>query len=260
MDISLREHCFEHAGSRLHAYEAGEGPALVLLHGGLANHLACWQFAAPLVSRFRVITPDLRAAGKSHFAGPLTWDALAGDIPALLASLGIARAIIGGVSFGAAAATRVALRHPGVVDALLVLHPAYGGAQLGLSPLQQQAMDAMDAAGRRVVSGGIEQLLPLYAALAPEVRERAKRMAAGFDPASVATTTAFMASGAQPFERGEELAAITAPVLLVPGVDPYHPREVADVYRANLRHCETREGTLAELGRVIAGSTLYASA
>ncbi|HLL25998.1 MAG TPA: hypothetical protein VK427_27860, partial [Kofleriaceae bacterium] len=40
------------------------------------------------------------------------------------------------------------------------------------------------------------------------------------------------ASGAQPFTDCSELAAIAAPTLVVPGVDPQHPREVAEVYRA----------------------------
>jgi pimeloyl-ACP methyl ester carboxylesterase len=258
MDIFLREHWFEHDGVRLFAAVAGDGPPLVLLHGGLANHLACWQFATPLTERFRVITPDLRGAGRSRFAGPLSWDLIAGDIPALLQSLGIERAIVAGVSFGAGAATAVALRHPSVVSALLVLHPAYGGAELGLLPAQQQAMDAMHAAGRRVVAEGIDVLLPLFATLPPDMRERATHVVRGYDPASVATTTAFMASGAQPFARGEDLLAIQAPALLVPGVDPYHPREVADVFRAHLRRCEVREGGLAELGHVLARSTLLA--
>ena len=84
MDISLREHWFDNGGIRLYATFAGDGPPLVLLHGGLANHLACWQFAGPLTARFRVITPDLRGAGRSHFAGPLSWDLIPSDIPALL--------------------------------------------------------------------------------------------------------------------------------------------------------------------------------
>lgn len=256
MDISLREHWFEHGGTRLYAVESGpqtsSAPPLVLLHGGLANHLACWQFAAPLTTRFRVITPDLRAAGRSHFASPLTWDALADDIPALLGHLGIARAVIGGISFGAGAAVRVALRHPEVVSALLVLHPAYGGAELGLTPMQQEAMAAMHAAGSRVVAEGIEVLLPLFDALPPEVRERAKRVVVTYDPASVATTTAFMQSGVQPFARGAELAAITAPALVVPGVDPYHPPEVADVFRTHLPRCTVREAASPELAAVIA--------
>jgi 4,5:9,10-diseco-3-hydroxy-5,9,17-trioxoandrosta-1(10),2-diene-4-oate hydrolase len=252
MDISLREHWFEHYGVRLFAALAGDGPPLVLLHGGLANHLVCWQFAGALTSRYCAITPDLRGAGRSHFGAPLTWDLLAGDIPALMHSLGIERAVVGGISFGAGVATRVALRHPEVVSALLVLHPAYGGAELGLTPMQQQAMDAMNGAGSRVVAEGIGALMPLFDALPTEVRERAKRVVASYDPASVATTTAFMASGVQPFARGEELAAIDVPALVVAGVDPYHPREVADVYRANLRRVEVREGAAAELGHLIA--------
>jgi hypothetical protein len=46
-----------------------------------------------------------------------------------------------------------------------------------------------------------------------------------------------MASGAQPFGAAAELAAIAAPVLLVPGTDPYHPREVAELYRRHLPRC-----------------------
>lgn len=255
MDISLREHCFDHGGVRLYAYEAGEGPPLVLLHGGLANHLACWQFAGPLTATYRVITPDLRGAGRSHFAGPLTWDALADDIAALLRFLGIARAAIGGISFGAGAAVRVALRHPEVTAALVVLHPAYGGAELGLSREQQQAMAAMDAAGSRLVAEGIQVLLPLFDALPVEVRDRAKRVVATYDAASVATTTAFMASGAQPFARGEDLRMIEAPALLVPGVDMYHPPAVAAVFRAHLPRVEVREAEAADLGNAIAAWT-----
>lgn len=256
MAISLREHWFDNGGVRLFAVEAGEGAPIVLLHGGLANHLACWQFAEPLASRFRVITPDLRGAGRSHFADPLTWDALADDIAALVRSLGLARAAIGGISFGAGCAVRVALRHPELVSALLVLHPAYGGAELGLTAAQQQAMTAMHAAGSRIVAEGIDVLLPLFDALPPEVRERARAVVATYDPASVATTTAFMASGAQPFARGDELAAITAPALLVPGIDPQHPREVADVFRRHLARCVVREvsapGFAAAIAEVVA--------
>ena len=259
MDISLREHCFK-SDIRLFAYEAGEGPPVVLVHGGLANHFACWQFAGPLTRTCRVITPDLRGAGRSHFAGTLTWDALADDIAALLDHLGIARAIVGGTSFGAGVAVRVALRHAARVAALLVLHPAYGGRALGLLPAQQQAMAAMHAVGSRVVAEGIDVLLPLFDALPVEIRERAKRLVATYDPASVATTTAFMQSAAQPFERGDELRAIAVPALLVPGVDPTHPPEVAAVFRQHLAHCEVREADAADLGNAIATSTTLALA
>jgi pimeloyl-ACP methyl ester carboxylesterase len=213
---------------------------LILLHGGLADHRACRPFAEPLSARFRVITPDLLGAGRSHHPGPLSWDLLADDVAALARRLGIERAVLGGISFGAACATRVALRHPALVAALVVLTPAYGGADLGFTPAQTAAMQAMAAAGRRALTDGIAALHPLLAALPAAIQDRARAMIDSFDPASVAATTAFMASGAQPFATGAELAAITAPTLLVPGTDPTHPPEVAEVYRLHLPRCTVR--------------------
>src|SRR5262249_38394591 len=129
-------------GIRLSAVERGAGTPIVLLHGGLANHLSCWLYAEPLAARYRVITPDLRGAGRSTYAGPLSWDLLADDIAALVQHLGLPRVAIGGASFGAGVAVRVALRHRELVAALVVLDPAYGGATLGLTPAQQAAMQA----------------------------------------------------------------------------------------------------------------------
>jgi pimeloyl-ACP methyl ester carboxylesterase len=235
----LDEIWFEHADAMLYAVASGHGHPLILLHGGLATHLACRVFAAPLAERFRLITPDLRASGRSIYRDPLTWDQLADDVAALIAHLGYERAVIGGISFGAGVAVRVALRHPTCVDGLVVLTPAFGGAEHGLTPAQAAAMHAMDAAGSRAVVEGVSVLFPLFDALPPEVRERGRRVAATYDAASVATSTQFMASGAQPFARATELAAIEAPTLLVPGTDPYHPPEIAELSRQHIPRCTT---------------------
>ncbi len=233
-------------GTRLFAFEQGAGRPVVLLHGGLAAHPACRVFGDPLAARYRVITPDLRGSGRSHFSGPLDWDLLADDLAELCAHARLRDAVIGGISFGAGVAVRVALRHPELVSALLVLHPAYGGTALGLDAAQQAAMRAMDAAGSRAVAEGIGVLLPLFDPLPPAIRERARALVATYDPASVATSTRFMAAMTQPFDRGEDLAAIRAPCLLVPGVDPFHPPEVAAVYREHVRHCHVIEGDLTD--------------
>jgi len=236
----MHEIWFESGGTRLFAVESGDGLPILLFHGGLATHLACQRFAAPLAARFRLVTPDLRCSGRSIHAGDLTWDQLADDVAALVRHLGVGPAVIGGTSFGAGAAVAAALRHPDLVAGLLILNPAYGGAELGLTPAQQAAMDAMDAAGRRAVAEGVQVLLPLFDALPEEMRDRARAIVAGYDAASVAASTRFMASGAQPFARGEALAAIAAPTLLVPGTDPTHPAEVAEVYRRHLPRCMVR--------------------
>lgn len=251
MNISLREHWFENVGVRLYVTEAGQGTPVVLLHGGLADHHACWLYAAALTGSCRVITPDLRGAGRSIVAGPLTWDAIADDLAAIVRGLGLDRVVIGGSSFGAGAAVRFALRYPSLVSALLVLNPAYGGAELGLVPAQRAAMSAMNAVGHRAPAEGIEVVFPLFDALPPEIRERARRVIATFDPTSVAATTAFMASGAQPFEHRDELCAITAPTLLVPGTDPTHPREVSDVYARHLPRCTVHEAEPPHYAAVI---------
>ncbi len=229
-----KEFWFESDGVRLFAVESGHGRPIILLHGGLANHEACRRFAAPLATRFRIITPDLRASGRSIFAGSLSWDQLADDVAALVGHLGLERAAIGGVSFGAGVAVRVALRHRGLTAALIVLHPAFAGAEVGLTPAQHAAMQAMDAAGRRAVAEGMQALDPLLETLPMPMRERARATLAAYDPASVAATTRFMASGAQPFVTAAALASISAPTLLVPGGDPTHPVEIADLYRRHL--------------------------
>jgi pimeloyl-ACP methyl ester carboxylesterase len=254
---------FESSGTRLHAVERGEGPPIILLHGGLVSHVACDPLAIPLAERFRVITPDQRGSGRSVYRERLSWTLLADDVAALARHLGIERAVIAGTSFGAGGATAVALRHPAIVAGVAIVNPAYGGAELGLLPAQRQAMDAMHAAGSRAPAEGVRVLHPLFAALPPPVQARVHAMIDGFDPASVAATTAFLASGEQPFARGEDLAAITAPALLVPGLDAYHPPEVTDVFRRHLRRATERSITSPwdpELAAILADFAARAAA
>ena len=184
----------------------------------------------------------MRASGRSTFAGSLSWDQLADDVVALVRHLGLTRAVIGGISSGAGCAVRVALRHPAVTEALVVLTPAFAGADVGLTPAQQAAMRAMDDAGRRVLTEGMRALYPLLETLPAELRERARATVDTYDPASVAATTRFLDSGAQPFATAADLAAIAVPALLVPGTDPTHPPEVSELYRRHLPRCTVRPG------------------
>jgi 3-oxoadipate enol-lactonase len=247
-----KEIWFESDGTRLFAVEGGDGPPVILLHGGLANHLMCWRFAAPLAARLRIITPDLRATGRSVWAGALTWDQLADDIAALVRQLGLERVVIGGVSFGSGVAVRFALRHPSLTAALVLLSPVFAGADVGLTPAQDAAMHAIDTLGRRAVVEGVQVLFALLEALPAELRERGRAVIATFDPASVAATTRFMVSGGHPFASATELASIAAPTLLVPGADPQHPPEVAELYRRQLRSCTVREADASQYAAAIA--------
>jgi pimeloyl-ACP methyl ester carboxylesterase len=233
----MREFWVFGAGTRLFGVETGEGPAVVMLHGALANHQTAMALAAPLASAYRVVAPDLRGSGRSWFAGRLGFDLLADDIAAILDHLEIDRAVVGGVSSGSGVALRFAFRHPRRTLGVIVVKPVYAGADHGYSAEQHAAFSAMDRVASRATAEGIEALRPLYDQLPEAWRDRAWAVASGFDPASVVTSSRFVADGAQPFASAADLCAIEAPMLLVRGADAQHPREVSDLYAASVRDC-----------------------
>ncbi|MFL5344056.1 MAG: alpha/beta fold hydrolase [Hyalangium sp.] len=246
-----REFWFESDGTRLFAVENGRGRPIILLHGGLANHLACLPLVGSLPSRFRVITPDLRSSGKSVDGRPLTWDRLADDVAALMRHLGAERAVVGGVSSGSGAALRFALRYPEKTAALVVVTPIYAGEERGLTAQQAATFKMMDAAGSRAIGEGVQVLRPLYEHLPSPIREKALAMIDGFDAASVAATTQFIASGAQPFASASEMHGLAVPTLLIPGNDPLHPAEVSNLYAAHIPNCVVSEPQVADRPTVI---------
>lgn len=79
----------------------GSGDPIVLIHGfPLAREVWDAQ-AAQLAAHARVIRPDLRGMGRSSVPeGPYLMETLAGDIAAVLDTLGIDRAAIAGHSMG----------------------------------------------------------------------------------------------------------------------------------------------------------------
>ena len=93
----------------------------------------------------------------------------------------------------------------------------------------------------------IDALRPLYAQLPDGVRERAWQMASRFDPGSVAATSRFIASGAQPFGSSRQLGSIRVPTLLVRGDDEQHPAEASDVYAAGIRECTVVPATHSDI-------------
>jgi 3-oxoadipate enol-lactonase len=240
-DAVAREVWFESAGARLFAVERGEGPVIVFMHGGLADHRAAVARVGSLPAQWRVITPDMRGSGRSIHSAELSWDVLADDVAALLDHLGVVRAVVGGVSAGSAVAVRFALRHPRRLLGAVLVSPAFAGADRGPTDAQRAAFCAMDAHAKRALTDGIDALRPLYERLPEPIRDRALEMMRSFDPPSVAATTRFLASGAQPFGAASELETIDAPVLLIPGTDPEHPPEICALYAQHLRHAVVAE-------------------
>jgi pimeloyl-ACP methyl ester carboxylesterase len=114
-------------GLRLHVTEAGEGPALILLHGVSATH-ANWEHTIPaFADRWRVIAPDLPGHGRSDKPdAPYTIDFYAGIIRSLGHVLGVPEAIVVGNSLGGQIAIEIALTYPRWTRALVLAAPAGG--------------------------------------------------------------------------------------------------------------------------------------
>lgn len=232
----MRAFSYDSDGVQLYAVEEGQGRALVMLHGGGGDHRACLPFVAPLSSRYRVITPDLRSSGKSWCADPLNWDRLADDITALLDHIGATRAVIGGVSMGTGAALRFARRFPSRAAALVMVWPVYAGQERGFTTHQAATFKSLESCIAKARTEGIEAFRPLYRQ-PPAVEAYFNSLVVSVDLPSFLATNEFMASGAQPFVSADELDAITVPTLLIPGDDPMHPAEVSELYASRIPRC-----------------------
>lgn len=109
-------------------FEAGDGPPIVILHGGPGHdHRLMRALAAPLTRHFRCILPDQRGSGQSvlpHLdAHSLHIDRFVEDIEALRIHLNLPRLTLVGWSWGAALAFMYGLAHPSHVERLAMIAP-----------------------------------------------------------------------------------------------------------------------------------------
>jgi pimeloyl-ACP methyl ester carboxylesterase len=101
-------------------YEAqGAGEPLLLIPYTSADH-ACWAFQLPAYTEhFSCIAIDLPGSGESDKPpGPYSTEGHADQIAAFLGAIGIERAHVAGMSFGAAVGLHLAARHPERVRSL----------------------------------------------------------------------------------------------------------------------------------------------
>lgn len=93
---------------------AGEGSAVVLLHGGTGDSASYWAEQVPFfVREFKVITIDHRGYGESELSKVGNYlETCADDISLVLDHLGIAKTHVVGLSLGGRVAQYFALKYP----------------------------------------------------------------------------------------------------------------------------------------------------
>jgi pimeloyl-ACP methyl ester carboxylesterase len=133
-------------GARLWYDEAGQGEAVLLLHGGLGDS-GLWEPVVPLLAgRFRTLRTDLRFFGRS--AGPnvpWSWEE---DVLGILDELGIERAALVGLSMGGRIAIDLALAAQDRLWALALVAPGLGGHDVDpFSEEQNARFEAAEAEG-----------------------------------------------------------------------------------------------------------------
>lgn len=213
----------------------GDGPPLVLLHPFPA-HRAFWLPAAQaLISRYRVILPDLRGHGESEIGdGPATMDKHASDLVRVLDDAGVGRAIFCGVSIGGYILFEFWRRYPGRIAALV------------LSCTRAQA-DSDDARNTRlknaelVLERGTEWFVELMAPrllgkstqeARPDLVADARRMMLQMSPQDIAQVQQGMA--ARP-DSVATLKAINVPTLVLMGEeDILIPRSDGELMRQQI--------------------------
>lgn len=129
--------------TRIFYTDAGDGPPALLLHGWTCDGND-WSWQAPeLEHRYRVLTVDQRGHGHSDAPrGSYQPQLLADDAAELLKALAPGQAaVVFGHSMGAVVASALAVRHPGLVAALVLVDPVYNIPDDETGPV----IDAMDA-------------------------------------------------------------------------------------------------------------------
>jgi pimeloyl-ACP methyl ester carboxylesterase len=116
-------------GVRLHYVDRGTGAPLVLLHGN-GSMVEDFQSSGLLdqaAQKYRVIAFDRPGFGHSSSPRGTSWTpaAQADLIAAALKQIGVSRATVLGHSWGCLVAIALALRHPGVVQALILASGYY---------------------------------------------------------------------------------------------------------------------------------------
>jgi pimeloyl-ACP methyl ester carboxylesterase len=226
--------------------EHGAGIPFIFSHGLAGNADQAMELVGH-VSGFRVIFYDNRGHGKTRDAGDLAhlnFQTMADDMLALLDHLAIKKAVVGGVSMGAAIGLAFCLAHPQRTLAAVLTRPAW------LNRPDPPNLAMFPAIAAMIQDAGIEQARRLfeqsrmYAAWKEEYPPAATMIEGFFSgrtpEAIVATYQAIPRS--VPYHSPVELQSISVPMLVLANRrDPLHPFEYAEILANAIPNAQLKE-------------------
>jgi (E)-2-((N-methylformamido)methylene)succinate hydrolase len=195
--------------------DAGDGPAVMLIHGVGADASSWDPIAASLADDFRVLRLDLRGHGRSgHIDGDLTLDDFVRDVMDALDDAGVAKAHIVGFSLGGMIAQALALQHAERVDRLVLLSAVAGRTEQERERVRQR-LEILRTEGIAAITGAAQErwFTPEFIARHPELVEaRMAQLQQNHAPSYRAAYTVFSLS-----DLGERLHGIRHRTLVATG-------------------------------------------
>jgi pimeloyl-ACP methyl ester carboxylesterase len=239
---------FDRVGLKFQVRDEGHGLPLVFQHGlggDLHQPFGVYKPAAGV----RLIAFDMRGHGESRPLGDveeLTIATLADDLIALIDHLGVERAVIGGISLGAAVAANVALRYPERALGLVLVRPAWIDR-----PLPENVTLYTTIAGLIRTLGPREGLaqfrsLPEFMAMEREAPDCARSLVGQFEqPRAVECVARLERLAADaPCSDRTRYGQLRVPALILGnGQDPIHPWPLASSLAALIPGAELHEVT-----------------
>lgn len=237
-------------GATIHYEVSGSGyPLLLIAPGGVSSQIASWERSAinPITAfagDFMVIGMDQRHAGKSHApAAPFSYDLTVADQLAVLDAVGVSRAHVMGGCIGCAHAWRLIHDAPERITAAVCQNPVGLDETNNLGVffrMFDETMRLARAEGMNAVVQAAEEH-PIFAENNaagpfaqrihddPEFREELRRMPVERYIALVVRFRDGVWPNNPPYftVSDEWMTRCPAPMLVLPGSDPFHPTGIA---------------------------------
>jgi pimeloyl-ACP methyl ester carboxylesterase len=186
-------------GMQMYYEVSGDGEPLIVLHGAYMNIPSMGAIIPRLAATHKVYALELQGHGRTtDIDRPITYPNLADDVAAFMDAVGLEKADVFGYSMGAVAGLQLAIRHPEKVDKLAAASVAYDLE--GWQPEFKAFIPQMT----------VEMILEMpfaedYRRLAPDPD--------GFP----ALAEKLIALEHEPMAWGEQVSAMTTPVLIITG-------------------------------------------
>lgn len=193
----------------------GNGAPVVVLHGAYMSTTSMRPLVDRLAEDRKVLVMDLQGHGRTGDADrPITYEGLADDVDALMATLDLARADVFGYSMGGGVAWQLAIRHPDRIRRLAV-----ASASIDRDGVYPELWEQMEEITPEAFAGTPWEAE--YQAVAP-------------DPDAFPTLVEkLVALDSRPFDWPEDaIRAVEAPTLVISGdADIVRPEHSVEIFR-----------------------------